>query len=56
MTTDRMFCAPYLSGYCPVTMPLRVGAQTPVWVKARVNRAPSLASRSMFGVIASLQP
>ena len=34
----------------------REGAQTAQWVKARVKSAPSRASRSMLGVIASLQP
>ncbi len=47
---ERMWCVPNDVGYIPVIIPLRLGAQTGPWVKARVKRAPSLARRSRFGV------
>lgn len=55
-TFDRMLCEPIVVGYMPVTSPDRLGAHTGVWVYARVNRAPSRARRSMFGVIACASP
>jgi len=42
--------------YRPVSSPYRVGEQTELGVWASVNRRPSRASRSMFGVSTSLAP
>ena len=53
---DRMWWLPSVVAYCPLIMPLRVGAQTGQWVKQRVKRAPWAASRSRVGVIASGSP
>src|SRR5262245_2507415 len=56
LSVDRMWCEPMVVGYSPVTRPERLGAHTGACVKQRVKRAPSLARRSRFGVIASLSP
>jgi len=39
-------------GYMPVMMPLRAGAQTGAWAKARSYRTPWAANLSRFGVVA----
>src|SRR6185436_1377396 len=41
---------PLVCAYCPVRKPARLGEQSGVVANAFVNRAPSRASRSMFGV------
>ena len=40
----------------PVMKAARLGAQTPEIEKARVYRIPSIASRSMFGDVATASP
>lgn len=47
---------PIDSGRMPVRRDLREGAQTACWQYARSKRSPLAASRSMFGVRASLSP
>jgi hypothetical protein len=51
-----MWCVPIVAGYIPVMIEERLGAHTPYVENARVNRVPSVARRSRFGVCAYESP